>query len=184
MRRFLLVAGGILGLNLGIVVASPGCGPTVVEIKNGEGGGGSGGGATAGNGGTAGLDAGVDAKDALPDYVDPGCPDAPPAATDFQCDPYNQQSGDCAPGEGCYIYVQYPQDACEQEVYGAYCAAAGPGFQGDPCGGGPDCGAGLVCVITGFGTQCVQLCPLSGVSGCPDGLSCEAIDVQGFGGCF
>lgn len=184
MRRLLLVLGGLLSINLLLVFSGPGCDNTVVEIKPGEGGGGAGGTANAGNAGTTDHDAGPDAKDALPDYVDPGCPDAPPAMTDFQCDPYNQNNGDCAPGEGCYIYVQYPQEACEQEIYGAYCSPAGGGSQGDPCGGGPDCGAGLVCVITGFGTQCVQLCPLSGQAGCPDGLTCEAIDVEGFGGCF
>ena len=184
MRRYFLLAASLIGLNVAIFVASPGCGPTVIEIKPGDGGGGAGGGTGGITTTTPDWDAGLDAKDALPDYVDPGCPDAPPAETDFQCDPYNQNNGDCAPGEGCYIYVQYPQEACAQEIYGSYCQAAGGGTQGDPCGGGPDCGAGLVCVITGFGTQCVQLCPLSGASGCPDGLTCEAIDVEGFGGCF
>lgn len=184
MRRFFLFAASLIGLNVAIFAAAPGCGPTVIEIKPGDGGGGAGGTDTTGTAGTTSLDAGQDSKDALPDYVDPGCPDAPPAATDYQCDPYNQKSGDCAPDEGCYIYVQYPQEACDQEIYGSYCAPAGPGSQGDGCFGGPDCGAGLVCVITGFGTQCVQLCPLSGASGCPDGLTCEAIDVEGFGGCF
>ncbi len=184
MRRFFLVVGSLAGLNLIIFAASPGCGNTVVEIKNNDGGGGSSSGEITGGGGGNLLDGSADGKDALPDYVDPGCPDAPPPITDFQCDPYKQNSGDCQIGEGCYIYVQYPEEACQEEIYGAYCALAGPGSQGDPCGGGPDCGAGLVCVITGFGTQCVQLCPLSGSSGCSDGLTCEAIDVEGFGGCF
>ena len=103
-------------MNLVVVVAAPGCGNTVIEIKPGEGGGGAGGGATTTTSSTTDWDASSDGKDALPDYVDPGCPDAPPAMTDFQCDPYNQNNGDCAFGEGCYIYVQYPQEACEQEI--------------------------------------------------------------------
>jgi len=184
MRRFFLVVGSIVALNFAIFGVAPGCGNTVIEIKNGDGGGGSGGTGFAGYGGGIILDGSAGNKDALPDYIDPGCPDGPPQVTDFQCDPYNQNNGDCLPGDGCYIFVQYPEEACEEEIYGAYCAPAGGGFQGDPCAGGPDCGAGLVCVITGFGTQCVQLCPLSGNSGCSDGLTCEAIDVEGFGGCF
>ncbi|MEZ4308117.1 MAG: hypothetical protein R3F14_08740 [Polyangiaceae bacterium] len=184
MRRLLLFVGCIAGLNLAIVVGSPGCGSTVIEIKPGDGGGGEGGSTTTDGGADPG-DGGVDTKDALPDYVDPGCPDGPPPPDpQLECDAFNQNNGDCLPGDGCYIFVQYPDDPCEQEIYGTYCAPAGPQQQGDPCGGGPDCGAGLVCVITGFGTQCVQLCPLSGNSGCPDGLTCEAIDVEGFGGCF
>lgn len=184
MRRFLLVLGSLAGLNLAAFVAAPGCGNTVVEIKNGDGGGGSGGGGEAGSTGTSPVDGGGGVKDALPDYVDPGCGDPPEPITDFQCDPYDQNNGDCFDGEGCYIYVDYPDEPCAEEIYGSYCSPAGPGEQGSGCGGGNDCGAGLVCVITGFGTQCVQLCPLSGNSGCPDGLTCEAIDVEGFGGCF
>ncbi len=48
--------------------------------------------------------------DVLPDYVDPGCPDAGPPFTDFSCDPYAQGNGDCFPGEGCYIFVDYPPE--------------------------------------------------------------------------
>jgi hypothetical protein len=122
-------------------------------------------------------------KDALDEYVDPGCPDVDPI-TDFRCDPYNQGSGDCAPGEGCFIFVDYPVEPCGQEIYGAFCVPAGPGAQGDPCGGGSDCQGGFVCVVTGSGNQCVELCALSGDDGCPPGLVCEPIDVDGFGGCL
>lgn len=183
MRRFFLVSAGLLALNVGIFAASPGCGNTVVEIKNGDGGGGSGGSDTSTGGGPI-EDASADHKDALPDYVDPGCPDAEAPPPQLECDPYDQGNGDCQPGDGCYIFVQYPDEPCEQEIYGSYCAPPGPGDQGDPCGGAQDCGVGHVCVVTGAGTQCVQLCPLTGPSGCPDGLTCEAIDVEGFGGCF
>ncbi len=184
MSRLPLLLAGFAGLNLALVAASPGCGSTVVEITPGEGGGGEGGGSTTEPDGGFIIDGSADAKDALPDYVDPGCPDAGPPPTQFQCDPYDQNNGDCFMGEACYIFVQYPQEKCEQEIYGSFCAIAGDGDQGDGCNGPQDCGAGLVCVITGFGTQCVQFCPLSGDSGCPPGLTCEAIDVEGFGGCF
>ena len=130
---------------------------------------------------TGGKDGG---KDAFPDYTDPGCPNAPPPIQDFQCDPYHQGNGDCPPTEGCYIYVQYPSEPCGQETYGAFCQVAGPGQQGDACQGAQACGAGLACVVTGSGTQCVNLCPLTGPSGCPSGFVCEPIDVEGFGGCL
>lgn len=130
---------------------------------------------------SSGKDAGKDGFDA---YVDPGCKDQPPPIQDFHCDPYHQGNGDCQSNEACYIYVQYPDEPCGQEVYGAVCAPAGPGGQGDPCQGPTDCQAGTACVVTGSGTQCVELCPLTGPSGCPAGTVCEPIDVQGFGGCL
>lgn len=120
----------------------------------------------------------------LPDYVDPGCPDAGPAQTNFECDPYNQDDGQCPPGHGCYIWVDYPVDPCEQEVYGALCIPVGAGQQGDSCASAQDCGAGFCCVVSGEGNQCIQLCPLEGASSCPPGLICEPIDVEGFGGCL
>jgi hypothetical protein len=123
-------------------------------------------------------------KDALNEYDDPGCPDAGPPTYDYQCDPYNQFNGDCGPDEGCYIYVQYPSEPCDQETYGSVCSITGPGQQGAACGGPLDCAAGYVCVITGAGTQCVHLCALEGDDGCPTGLVCQKIDVEGFGGCL
>jgi hypothetical protein len=134
-----------------------------------------------GSGGGGAHDGG---KDALPDYVDPGCPDAGPPMKSFDCDPYNQNNGDCAPGEACYIYVQYPSEPCGQETYGAVCQPQGIGGQGDTCFGAVDCQAGFVCVVSGSGNQCVQLCELQGDDGCPAGLVCEPIDVEGFGGCL
>lgn len=184
MRRLFLILGCAFGLNAAVFSAVSGCDNTVIEIKPGEGGGGAGGNNTSSSNTGAAGDAGIDAKDALPDYNDPGCPDASPPEPQEECDAFNQGNGDCPPGDGCYIFVQYPDEPCEQELYGTYCSPAGTQGQGDPCGGAGQCGAGLVCVITGFGTQCVQLCPLSGESGCPDGLTCEAIDVEGYGGCF
>jgi hypothetical protein len=122
--------------------------------------------------------------DALPDYVDPGCPEVEEPTPVYDCDPYDQGNGDCAPNEGCYIYVQYPSEPCGIEFYGAVCNPAGPGVQGDECWGGQDCGGGFACVISGSGNQCVKLCKLEGSSGCSAGLVCEPIDVEGFGGCL
>ncbi len=103
--------------------------------------------------------------------------------TMFMCDPYNQDNGDCQPGQGCFIFTDPPQTPCGQEVYGAECDTAGPGQQGAPCNGS-GCAAGFTCVVSGAGNQCVQLCELQGDSGCPSGLVCQPIDVEGFGGCL
>jgi hypothetical protein len=137
-----------------------------------------------GGGGTTPKPPPPEDDDDLPPVNDPGCPDKPPPKHDFQCDPYNQGNGDCMPDEACYIFVEYPSEPCGQEIYGAFCAFAGPGGQGDPCNGGFDCGAGHVCVISGSGKQCIKLCKLEGISGCPVGMICEPIDVEGFGGCL
>jgi hypothetical protein len=158
-----------------------GCGDTVVVGADPDGGDGGEGGTSWIDGGGGKPDAG---KDALEEYIDPGCPNKPPPIYDFQCDPYDQLSGGCAPGEGCYIYVEYPPEPCGQEIYGSVCAPSGFGQQGDPCFGGLDCAGGFVCVVTGSGNQCVQLCPLVGADNCPPGLVCEPIDVEGFGGCL
>lgn len=186
MRKpFLLLLAGLSLPLLLTGIAASGCGSTIVETNPDEVDGGGGADAKQDAKPDAiGSDAKSDVIDALPDYEDPGCPDAGPPITDFMCNPYEQFNGDCPPGEGCYIYVQYPSEPCGQEIYGAACAAAGPGQQGDPCGGGQDCGAGFVCVVSGSGVQCVKLCNLKGDDGCPAGLVCEPIDVEGFGGCL
>jgi hypothetical protein len=180
-RPFLLFASFILAPAL--VVA---CGSVTRVPDDPDGGGGSGG--EGGGDPTTGAagnkpDSG---KDAFDEYIDPGCPDAGPPIEDFQCDPYNQGNLDCAPGEGCFIYVEYPPDdeTCGQEIYGSFCAIPGTGMQGDDCGGASQCAGGHVCVVTGSGTQCVKLCPLVGNDGCSAGLVCEPIDVEGFGGCL
>ncbi|MBI5532366.1 MAG: hypothetical protein HY898_06610 [Deltaproteobacteria bacterium] len=121
--------------------------------------------------------------DVLPDYADPGCPDAPPPIIDKQCEPLKAPPGDCLEGEACYPYVIYPSAPCEAETYGAMCEPAGTGQQNEPCYGEP-CAPGHVCVITGAGTVCVQLCSLTQPGSCPDGLVCESIDVTGYGGCL
>jgi hypothetical protein len=182
MRRRALLLLAALMTPLGAATVSSGCGPSVSAIPDDD---------FDPDKDDAGSDAKKDAtplwdaaKDAFDEYVDPGCPDAPPPIQDFSCDPYNQGNGDCGPGEGCYIYVDYPDEPCGQEVYGALCIPSGPGVQGDSCTGAQACAAGYCCVVTGSGTQCVKLCPLEGEDDCPPGLVCEPIDVEGFGGCL
>ncbi|WP_437683798.1 hypothetical protein [Sorangium sp. So ce131] len=182
MRRCFSLLLVLLGVPLPWLGLAAGCGHTViVDDPSADGGGGGQAGAPPDPSGGGGVDAGTEPLD---EYVDPGCPDAPPPITDFLCDPYNQSSGLCAPGEGCFIFVQYPDEPCGQEIYGSFCAPAGPGRQGDPCSGGGECGAGFACVVTGSGTQCVELCPLDGDDNCDPGFVCEPIDVEGIGGCL
>ena len=122
--------------------------------------------------------------DAGPDrYVEPECPDAAPPPQIRECEPFENPTG-CGPGEGCYPFVDYPTEPCEQKRYGTYCAYAGTGTQGDACGQGTFCAANHVCVISDLGTHCVQMCPLEGDDGCPEGLICGYVDVEGIGGCI
>jgi hypothetical protein len=184
MRPLLIV---VLSLVPATTIAAAGaCGGVTYDpdddAQGGAGGGTGGDDATSGSAGH--QSDGGGGKDAFDEYVDPGCPDAGPPISDFQCDPYAQGNGQCAPGDGCFIYVQYPEEPCGQEIYGSVCAPQGPGQQGDGCGGALDCSGGYVCVISGSGNQCVQLCALAGEDGCPSGLVCEPIDVEGFGGCL
>jgi hypothetical protein len=180
-KRFLLV---LIGFTCPLAAAASGalggC-TTVVEVAPPPGTGGRDGGHLDDG---AGGGAGGGPIDAQPDYVDPGCPDAGAPMTMFACDPYNQNNGDCPAGQGCYIFTDPPQTPCGQEVYGAECDAQGPGAQGAPCDGSNGCAAGFTCVVSGSGNQCVQLCELQGATGCPGGLVCQPIDVQGFGGCL
>jgi hypothetical protein len=179
---FLLLAGlSIPALTIGIVAS--GCGDVIVLPEDPDGGA-FGDAKPDGKLPGSGRDGGDAGPDVLPDYFDPGCPDPGKPMTFFECDPYNQNNGDCSSGEGCFIFVIYPDEVCEQEAYGAACAFAGPGQQGDSCGGATDCGGGFVCVVSGSGNQCVQLCKLNGDDGCDPGFVCEPIDVEGFGGCL
>lgn len=192
--------GGVWGTGLMLlgVVWAAACGGSVNGDGTGTGGSTGGIGATGGTlpiggtggtlvtGGTGGKDAGKDAKaDAgsggTGGYVDPGCPDAPPPPPVKDCDVFGPNT--CKPGEGCYPFVQYPTHPCDQEIFGAICAPVGPGKQGDACGN-TNCAAGFVCVVTGQGTECVQLCDLFGAAKCPPGLFCVPIDVEGIGGCY
>src|SRR4051794_5729045 len=162
-----------------------GCG-SEVETQRGNGGGGGshvGPGGSTTSSGIIILDGGH--HDAFDEYVDPGCPDTGPPIQDFSCDPFAQHNGDCGPGNGCYITVDYPREPCGQETYGSVCIPSGDGGQNAPCNSAQDCKSGFSCVVAGVGApECVQLCHLNGPSGCPQGLLCEEIDVEGFGGCL
>ena len=179
-RSFLFLLGSTFLAALSAGASLTGCGVTVVVPPPGGGTGGR----DVGTSSSGGAGGGPIPADAAPDYVDPGCPDAGPPMTAFTCDAYNQNNGDCPPGQACYIYTQNPQTPCAQEVYGSICEPAGSGQQGAPCDGDTQCGAGLACVVSGSGNQCVVLCELEGNSNCPAGFVCEPIDVQGFGGCL
>ena len=184
-RYFLLIA-ALAAPPAFFAAGAAGCGGGIETSPDTDGGGGSnpsGTGVFVGPGTGSGQHVGSGA-DALPDYVDPGCPDAGPPDTKYECDPYHQDNGDCAFGQACDIFVKYPTEPCGQEVYGASCVMAGTGHQGDSCGGGDECAAGYICVVSGSGTQCIKLCELTGDDGCPSGLVCEPVDVQGFGGCL
>ena len=200
--RFAILRGlrgwGLLGLVVALALA---CGGTVVEPAGQSTGGEGGSGAEGATGGTepvdwptwdagqdAWLDAGADAsEDVRSDYVDPICPDAATPPPLQQCD-LTDPHADCPLGYACYPFVEYPDpnDDCSQEQYGTVCALEGSGVQGDPCGRtGNSCSAGYICVVTGAGTQCLQLCEVLGVSTCPPGLLCLQVDVQpGVGGCY
>lgn len=184
----------------GLLIAA-GCGGTVSGDGDGTGGAGSGGigaagsGAsggsiggfggttiTGGTGGVGGTGGGVGGKGGTGGtYVDPGCPDAAPPPPIKDCDVFGPNT--CPGGEACYPFVQYPTKPCDHELFGAICAPVGTGKQGDPCGA-QNCAGGFVCVVTGQGTECVQLCDLFGAAKCPPGLFCVPIDVEGIGGCY
>jgi hypothetical protein len=132
------------------------------------------------------YDAGVDAprtpQDAYSEYVDPGCPDAPMKTVDMQCDPMAPLGGDCPEGTACYPFVESPMGVCGTETYGTECAPSGTGTQGDPCDNG--CAPNYLCVVSGQGTQCVQLCDVNAAMGCSGGLICTPVDIPGIGGCL
>jgi hypothetical protein len=116
-----------------------------------------------------------------PVFRDPGCPDAPERPRIDQCDPLAERSG-CPIGQSCIPFVFYPTGPCDVERYGTLCVEPGPGQQGDDCSFS-GCAAGHICVSSGQGTQCVQLCRFDGAS-CPAGLLCLPVDIEGFGGCL
>ena len=117
-------------------------------------------------------------------YVDPHCPDAAPPQLIKECDVFDPNScGD--PSVACYPMVIPPQQKCESETYGSFCAQVGTGTQGASCGNTSGCAAGFVCLITGASTSCAKMCEYgSGAHSCPDGFVCEPIDIPGFQACL
>lgn len=123
-------------------------------------------------------------SDVEPDtWIDPMCPDAPAPKPDYRCDPLKPPPGDCKTGQGCYVWVEYPDDPCEHEIYRSGCFAVGTGKQGDPCGS-TMCAAGYACVASGAGNVCVKMCKPGAPAVCPEGLVCHTTDVPGVGGCM
>jgi hypothetical protein len=117
-------------------------------------------------------------------FEEPGCPPVGALPTLEECDPLSP-SASCPVGESCFPFVSYPSGPCGVERFGAICAPAGQGTQGDPCSA-EACAAEHICVSTGRGTQCVRLCGFApgAPSVCAPGLLCLPIDIQGFGGCL
>jgi hypothetical protein len=115
-------------------------------------------------------------------FVDVGCGGAVTATTINICNVFGETSG-CFSDEACVPFVDYPNEACKPEIFGTRCIAAGKGVQGDPCSTS-GCADGFLCVATGHGTRCAELCPLPGEDTCPPGLLCGGVDIEGYGVCF
>ena len=110
-------------------------------------------------------------------FRDPGCPEVSRVPGVHACDPFSPIGSSCGFAERCIPYVEYADD-CGTEIFGTRCVPTGTGVQGDECNTA-ECGAGFVCVATGEGNQCSQLCDLTGLHDCPPGLLCEPLDVDG-----
>ena len=119
-----------------------------------------------------------------PPYEAPSCPPTPPPPVNVECDPLADDPG-CPSGQSCFPFVDYPTSPCEVERYGARCAPAGSGVQGQSCADTP-CAADYICLSTGRGTMCARLCGLSpdAPDVCDPGLLCLPVDIEGFGGCL
>ncbi len=126
----------------------------------------------------------VEEEEPIEAFTDIECPPPPPAEASLACDAFNEPSG-CAEGFACFPTVIYPTGPCEVERFGTVCAPAGEGRHGEQCET-QRCSANHVCVSTGRGTFCVQMCGFEepGATRCPAGLLCQPIDIEGFGGCL
>jgi hypothetical protein len=112
-------------------------------------------------------------------YRDPGCPQQTKIQGTKECDPGTQNG--CFAGDECVPYVDYGRD-CHTETVGTMCIVAGSGVQGDDCTDpSVGCAAGYVCATSGTGLRCAALCDgTSTVTGCPPGLICVDLDVDGY----
>jgi hypothetical protein len=118
--------------------------------------------------------------DAPPVLVDAGCRDAGTPPPRITCDAYAQTG--CAQGQGCYPYTIPPQGVCGVETYGTTCRASGSGTQGESCSRN-GCSAGYICIVGSGGENCARLCNLTLSGQCPRGLTCQPVDVSGYGVC-
>jgi hypothetical protein len=114
-------------------------------------------------------------------FDDPGCPEVSKPEPTLDCDPWS--TGECPDGYACSPYVDYPDEPCETEHYGTGCRVAGAGVQGDSCVI-DDCAAGFLCIASGQGTVCAQLCLPDGSAKCAPGFICGTVDLDGYGVCF
>jgi hypothetical protein len=180
VRRHLWVPG------VGVALLAAGCGGTVEHgdavatgagARPGAGGHAGSSSVDAGTGGSVTMVPGRDAGLTDARYVDPGCASRPKVAGIEECDPFTPSS--CGPGARCSPYVSYGT-GCQAEEIGTRCEVAGVGVQGDDCASDP-CAPGYVCVSAGAGFECARLCQLhGGTTGCPPGLLCAPLDVDGF----
>jgi len=156
----------------GMAGSSSGGTPTQPDETGGSGGNGD-------NGGTGGRGSGGVT------YMEEECPDEPPPPVIPMCDPLSPREG-CPDGQGCYPYLVYPNgEGCGFPTFGAQCALASSGAQGEVCGMGNYCEPGFMCVIGATaGARCAKVCSLVEPSGCPAGLVCNETDVLGYGVCF
>jgi hypothetical protein len=160
--------GAVNGGDTGVGSVGPGQG-----AGGASGFGGDGGPTTAGSGGVSSYpDSGSDAR-----YKDPGCKPAVKVQGVRECDVFTEQAA-CGPGAKCTPYVQYAMD-CQTEEIGTRCVAAGSGVQGDDCATDL-CAPSFVCVSSGVGLECAQLCHNGQFDDCPPGLLCGELDVDGF----
>jgi len=118
--------------------------------------------------------------DAPPVLVDAGCRDAGTRPSRITCDAYAQTG--CPAGQGCYPYTIPPQGPCDVETYGTTCRPTGQGTQGEACSRN-GCSAGFVCIVGAGGETCAQLCDLARSGQCARGLTCQPVDVSGYGVC-
>lgn len=118
--------------------------------------------------------------DAPPVLADAGCADSGSRPSRITCDAYAQTG--CPSGQGCYPYTIPPQGPCDVETHGTTCRPTGNGTQGQPCSAS-GCSAGHVCIVGSGGETCAQLCDLTLSGQCPRGLTCQPVDVSGFGVC-
>jgi hypothetical protein len=118
--------------------------------------------------------------DAPPVLEDAGCADAGTRPSRVTCDAYAQTG--CPAGQGCYPFTIPPRGPCDVETYGTACRPTGSGTQGQPCSA-RGCSAGYVCIVGSGGETCAQLCDLTQSGQCPRGLTCQPVDVSGFGVC-
>ncbi len=115
-------------------------------------------------------------------FDDPGCPETVEPVVVDTCSPFETESS-CFGDWSCFPYVEYPSAPCEPERFGTRCEPTGPGRQGDDCRV-ESCGAGFLCVASGQGTVCAELCALPGPNTCAPGLICGSVDIRGYGVCF